>query len=434
MLQFRRGGRAAFSTITACGLVAAAAIGFSGPAAASVTSDRTEIARLEQRIVSDGAKVQALVARYDAAQADLNTINARMAEDQARLEADQRAEDATMRIVRRVAVLAYMTGENANFPSLDLFTTASSITSSLEQGRYLDATNDKLSVQLAQLRVDQDQTEAAQQTLKSDHADEQAVSSRIASARQAAQNAVASDNAMLEHVRGNLRALVAAAERRRALADAAQERALAIARIRSVAPEPAPAPGPPAPDAAPAVLPSPSDPAPEPAPAPAPVSSPSGYGNPLRAMSALTPERIDQGVDYSGFGPIYAIGDGVILTTSVPGWPGGTFIAYQLTDGPAKGLVVYAAEDIVPSVQSGTVTAGTVLGQAYLGPDGIETGWADPNALGDTMARSAGQFDGSNSTAFGYNFSRLLQRLGAPGGILQTDPPTGTLPSTWPTW
>jgi len=34
------------------------------------------------------------------------------------------------------------------------------------------------------------------------------------------------------------------------------------------------------------------------------------------------------------------------------------------------------------------------------------------------MARTYGQYHGGNSTAFGYNFSRLLQSLGAPGGVL----------------
>ena len=123
-----------------------------------------------------------------------------------------------------------------------------------------------------------------------------------------------------------------------------------------------------------------------------------------------------------------------MLSTVGSGWPGGTFIAYQLTDGPASGLVVFVAEDVEPSVQVGaTVSSGTVLGHMYAGPDGIETGWADGSRLPDTMARSSGQFNGSNSSAFGYNFSRLLQSLGAPGGIAN-GPPNGTLPASWPQW
>ena len=163
--------------------------------------------------------------------------------------------------------------------------------------------------------------------------------------------------------------------------------------------------------------------------------SPGSYANPLRAINALTPERIDQGVDYSGYGPIYAIGNGVVLSTVNSGWPGGTFIAYRLSGGPAGGLVVYAAEDIDPVVSVGqSVTAGTVLGTMYEGPDGIETGWADPSGDGTSMANDAGQFSGANSTAFGANFSALLASLGAPPGIAQNEPPTGDLPPGWPMW
>ena len=130
---------------------------------------------------------------------------------------------------------------------------------------------------------------------------------------------------------------------------------------------------------------------------------------------------------------MYAIGDGVVLSTVGPGWPGGTFIAYRLSNGAAAGLVVYVAEDIGANVSVGqTVNSGTVLGQMFAGPSGIETGWADGSRLPDTMARSYGQFNGENPTAFGTNFSQFLQALGAPGGIGGS--PSGSLPASWPRW
>jgi murein DD-endopeptidase MepM/ murein hydrolase activator NlpD len=230
---------------------------------------------------------------------------------------------------------------------------------------------------------------------------------------------------MLGHVKSNLRATVVADQQRRA-EQLAAERTLAPPTTSSPSPSLDAPTGPTLPTQLPVAPPIVTVPAPRP-------SSPGSYANPLRAVGALSPERIDQGVDYSGFGPIYAIGDGVVLSTGGD-WPGGTFIAYRLTDGPAQGLVVYAAEDIVPNVQVGAkVTANTVLGQVYAGPTGIESGWADGSALGNTMARTYGQYNGSNSTAFGANFSRLLRALGAPPGTLQGQP-TGVLPAGWPTW
>ena len=255
--------------------------------------------------------------------------------------------------------------------------------------------------------------------------------------RDAATATIAADEAKLGHVNANLRALLAADAKKRAAANAAAERLLATATLTPSAPA-LPASTVPAPQfaPAPAFVPSPGSTSPPPPPSgpPPPPSSPGGYANPLRAVQVLTPERIDQGVDYAGFGSLYAIGNGVVLNTVGSGWPGGTFIAYQLSDGPARGLVVYTAEDIQPSVEVGqTVTTDTVIGHMYAGPDGIELGWADGSRLPDTMARKYGQYHGSNSTAFGYNFSRLLQSVGAPGGILNGSP-SGDLPAGWPSW
>ena len=103
------------------------------------------------------------------------------------------------------------------------------------------------------------------------------------------------------------------------------------------------------------------------------------YENPLREISGLVPERVDMGVDFAGTGPVYAIGSGVVIQAKAccSGWPGGGWITYQLTDGPAVGEVVYFAEDVTPSVQPGQiVTPGTVIGHMYNGGSGIETGWA----------------------------------------------------------
>ena len=78
------------------------------------------------------------------------------------------------------------------------------------------------------------------------------------------------------------------------------------------------------------------------------------YLNPFRNVSGLVPERIDQGVDFSGSGPVYALGDGIVTNAIAysPGWGGG-WITYQLSDGPDAGLVVYLAENVTPTVVVG---------------------------------------------------------------------------------
>jgi murein DD-endopeptidase MepM/ murein hydrolase activator NlpD len=401
--------------LSTLGTTLAVASASPGTAAASIRSDRTTVIQLEQRIASQGALVQSLVSRYDRVEGHMAAIEGQIASGHVRLVVDHRAEtEATIRL-RQVAIDAYMNAAAGTSTVLS----SSSATTLQEQDVYMDAASGTLDAAMATLHLDQDRTAATQSALSSEQASTRMILRQLASAREAAQAAIDTDNAILSRVSANLVALVTAAnERRKAAEEQQAEQALAAAAAQRAATTPAPSP--------------PSQPS---QPAPSPQHAPGGYANPLRAISDLMPERIDQGVDYSGSGPIYAVGDGVVLSTVNAGWPGGTFIAYRLTDGPANGLVVYAAEDIDPAVQVGeTVGPSTVLGQMYEGPDGIETGWADPSALGLTMAAEYGQFNGSNSTAFGYNFSQLLQSLGAPGGVLQNDPATGGLPRGWPQW
>jgi len=430
----RRALPGACSAILALSLVVASLASASAPAGASVASDQTDIARLEHEIAAQGTRAQELVSRYNEVQTNLNALDAQIVHDESIIAADQAAAVAALGALRRLAIKAYVSGSGMDSPALQMFSGTSNVTTMLEQNQYLGAVNNKLGDAITRLELAQGRTKDDQTALLAKQAQAKSTLAQLATARDAATAAIASDEAKLLGVKGDLRALVAAANARRHAQQAAAERALASAlrSARSEAPRPLPTPTPsPSPTPTPTSGPPPVG---SPTPPPPPASSPGSYANPFRGAIALSAERIDQGVDYVGFGPIYAIGNGVVLSTVGSGWPGGTFIAYRLTDGPAAGLVVFVAEDVQSSVQVGaTVTSNSVLGQMFAGPSGIETGWADGSSLPDTMARTYGQFDGSNPTAFGYNFSRLLQALGAPAGI-SSGPPSGVLPASWPTW
>jgi murein DD-endopeptidase MepM/ murein hydrolase activator NlpD len=164
------------------------------------------------------------------------------------------------------------------------------------------------------------------------------------------------------------------------------------------------------------------------------------YANPLRNVSALVPERVDQGVDFSGSGPVYAIGNGVVTEAegSGSGWPGGGWITYRLTSGPAQGLVVYVAEDVTPDVQVGqTVTASTVLATMFNGSDGIETGWAEGDGSSEEPESQAPEAGGIGAggpfpTIVGLNFDELLQALGVPAAPNAGEAGSGALPQGYP--
>jgi hypothetical protein len=175
-----------------------------------------------------------------------------------------------------------------------------------------------------------------------------------------------------------------------------------------------------------------------PAPDHAQAQAAAVYKNPLRDISGLIPERIDQGVDFGGTGPIYALGDAVITqaTATNYGWPGGGWITYRLTSGPGKGLMVFVAEYIRPSVSAGQhVTAETVIANMYPGGGGIETGWAMPNGFtAESQLAEAGGISGAGPfpTTVGLNFEQLLQALGVPAANNRCDSPSGLLPAQYP--
>ena len=169
------------------------------------------------------------------------------------------------------------------------------------------------------------------------------------------------------------------------------------------------------------------------------------YGNPLRGVKQLKPERIDMGVDYAGEGPVYALGEGVI-TSAGHAWRGavgapvpGTWITERLTSGPLRGRQVYVAEDIYDiRVRPGQhVTRSTVLGTLR---GGLETGLAAPGpagAGGTTLAAQLGEASssgdpGATPSAAGVGYANVLAATGAPRGI---GPKTGGVgSSSTPPW
>ena len=153
----------------------------------------------------------------------------------------------------------------------------------------------------------------------------------------------------------------------------------------------------------------------------------SGYVNPL-AGATVTSERIDQGVDYAGSGPLGAIGSARVtyIAASDSGWPG-TFIEYQLLGGPESGCYVYYAEGVTPApglhigeaLRPGQTVA-TIIPHYS---SGIEIGWGAGRGT-KTYAAKLGDWspirdEDSIPSAAGESFSALIVSLGGPPGKIE---------------
>jgi len=166
------------------------------------------------------------------------------------------------------------------------------------------------------------------------------------------------------------------------------------------------------PSASPSATPS-SPPGPGVSPSPDPCAGIAGYVNPLPDPRWGT-ARTDQGVDFIPTVPlpVLAIGDGIVTYSSTScGWPGGAFIAYQLTTGSHAGLDVFVAEHLTDLPPVGTVLhAGDPVAFGWPGYPWIETGWAAPQ--GDSPAVPYNGLPDGTPTAGGLAFARFLNELG----------------------
>jgi hypothetical protein len=156
-----------------------------------------------------------------------------------------------------------------------------------------------------------------------------------------------------------------------------------------------------------------------------------GYVNPLTNAS-VHPERIDQGVDYSGSGTLGAIGPAVVtdVVGSGSGWEGGGYVEYKLTAGPYAGRHIYYAEGVTPTVSVGqTLTPGQPVATIIPGSStGIEIGFAAGQGQRSYANVFGGGYGEGALTAAGQAFSQLLGSLGAPAGLANGRGVTGHFP------
>lgn len=131
-----------------------------------------------------------------------------------------------------------------------------------------------------------------------------------------------------------------------------------------------------------------------------------GLVNPIGP--GLVRGRIDEGVDFTGAGPLYAMGAGTIIEVSGSGWPGGIFIQLKMNNGQ----YIYYAENITPTVSVGqAVSAGQLIGHANGSYPYIEIGFATGQPQ---TASASSHYTEGVATSEGQQMASLLSSLGAP--------------------
>lgn len=142
------------------------------------------------------------------------------------------------------------------------------------------------------------------------------------------------------------------------------------------------------------------------------------------SFSALVSDTLkyvgpDQGIDFTGAGNVYALGNGVVTRSDArgSGWPGqGALLVYRLDVGVPRGLgidgrFIYHAEDLVPLVKIGDrIQKGQKIARAtgsFLAP-GIEIGWAR-NDRGSAYGTIHDGKQGGPDPIYGKNFRDFVE-------------------------
>lgn len=154
-----------------------------------------------------------------------------------------------------------------------------------------------------------------------------------------------------------------------------------------------------------------------------PRGQPAGFAS--LVGDGLSYVGVDQGIDFTGAGSVYALDNAVItrVQRAGSGWPGeGAVLNYKLLSGPKAGQYVYVAEDFAPrkDLRPGMVVQrGETIGQATGSgkAPGIEVGWAQ--ATGIPLAPRPAPRPAPQYTPEGESFRQFVATgsAGAAGGI-----------------
>jgi len=191
-----------------------------------LSSARSQAAQITAQLQADAARVDAISQQFEAAQGRVQQLDAQINQIRNTIVADQAQVQTDQTNLRRQAINAYMSGGN-NTGLESLF--AAGGQNSIVANEYRSVASGNISNSIDGLNVAQKTLTAQQQQLQLTESQAQAALSAVASARQEAQAAVASQEATLARVKGQIATLV---DQQQAADEAAQHAAF-VARVGS---------------------------------------------------------------------------------------------------------------------------------------------------------------------------------------------------------
>ena len=196
-----RGAIVATVVLVANGHVAPAA------RAATVDSDRAQIAQIQKQISEKGAEIESLVRLANEARANLDALHLQIRRDEQLLAADDRAERAALVLVRKAAVAAYISRSGGG-SELSMLQGTSSITRAMGGRHYLDSVNSHWDDSIVKLQLAKARTDDDRRNLLKQQDDAQRVLDRLTRAQADASAAITAQNAALTRVRSDLTSLL----------------------------------------------------------------------------------------------------------------------------------------------------------------------------------------------------------------------------------
>jgi cell wall-associated NlpC family hydrolase len=193
-----------------------------------LSNARAQAAQIAAQLQADATRVDQITQQYEADQARVQQLDAQIQKTRDAIASDQAQVSSDQVRLRRQAIAAYISsGDDGALSSIF----ASGGQNAVVAGQYRDVASGNISDSIDNLNLAEKNLAAQEQQLQATEAAAQTALDEVASEKQAAENAVASQEATLSEVKGQIASLVRQAQ----AAQQAAQHAAFVSRVNAAA-------------------------------------------------------------------------------------------------------------------------------------------------------------------------------------------------------